>query len=456
MANAFAVPLSPGIRQPQDVSLSNLTLLSATGTMDLKNIFIEISYHEDLFNNVSSGYLLLSESMNYNEILHLNGNEFLRLTFSTFGDTNTQIDKLMRVYKMDKRKLEGNMNTISYCLYFCSEEMLLNEQYKLCKSYSKKSISDNVKDILYNFLKVNEGKQQDNTIIEQTYGTYDFIIPTIKPFDAINWMSVYARPSPDKPGADMLLYENKHGFNFRSLQSLMESNVYHNYSYNPKNTNPKNLNESLHNVLTYEVMDAFDTLGAINSGVFANQLISVDILTRTKKTTNFDYGEYQKSSKKLNPYPIVNQYQNRLKDELNQTPQAVLKLVFSNFDEHTSPYIKNQDPNSIAQNIFAETYIPYRTAQIALANYTRLKICVPGDSNLTVGMVIGFSLKSINPNSKEPDAFYSGNYLITAVRHLISDNYKTVLEIVKESTPTQYASPDNNSTIWSNTSKGIK
>ena len=447
------VPLPAGIRYPQDYSISELTLLTSVGTWDFKNIMVEISYHEDLFNNTSSGYLLVSESANYIETLQLNGNEFLRLSFSVGGDENNKIDKLFRIYKMDNKKQQGNMYTMSYCLYFCSEEMLLNEQYKVCKAYPNQEIYKNIIDILLNKLKVSPNRIG---AIESTYGSYDFVIPTIKPFDAINWMSVYARSALGTNGSDMVFYEDKYGFNFRSMQSLMKNPIYHNYTYNPKNTDPSNLNSDASNVLTYEFLNSFDTLNGINSGMFANQLISVDILTRSKKVTNFDYGGYQKDSKtvKLNPNPIINQYQNRFQDELNQTSQAVLKLIFSNFSQDSSSYLK-QFPGAVAHNIYAETYIPYRTAQLSLSNYTRLKISVPGDSNLTVGMVVGFSIKSTNPLSTDPDLFYSGNYLITAVRHLITNRYITVLELAKESVPTQYASPDNNSPIWQNTVKGI-
>ena len=448
-----SVPLSPGIRYPQDFSIRNLTLLSAVGTVDLKMVMTELSYQEDLFNNTSSGYLMITESMNYVESLNLNGNEFLRMTFSKSGDPSTEIDKLMRVYKQDKRKLEGNLYTVSYCLYFCSEEMILNEQYKISKAYPGKAVFENVVDILLNELNVPASKLAN---IEPTYGAYDFVLPTIKPFDAINWMSVYARPTAGTVGSDMIFYEDKYGFNFRSLQSLMSSDTYCSYTYNPKNTNPSDLNEAVYSVLTYEILSSYDILNGINSGAFANQLISADILTRRRTVTNFDYAGYQKdpSSVQLNPFPLANQYQNRFGDELNQSSQAVLKLVFSNYNEATTPYIQ-QSEGSVAHNIFAETYIPYRTAQLALANYTRIKISVPGDSNITVGAVVNFSLGSINPNVTDPDAFYSGNYLVTAVRHLISNRYITVLEIAKDSVPTQYASPDNNSTIWTNTSEGV-
>jgi hypothetical protein len=65
LSTASQVPLSPGIRYPQDYSIENLTILSATGAFDLKNIRVELSYHEDLFNNTASGYLMLAESMKY-------------------------------------------------------------------------------------------------------------------------------------------------------------------------------------------------------------------------------------------------------------------------------------------------------------------------------------------------------------------------------------------------------
>ena len=424
---------------------------------------VELSYEEDIFNNTTSGYVMVSESMNYISLLNLNGNEYLRMTFSKDGETDP-VDKLMRVYKVGKRKLEQNMYTETYVLYFCSEEMLLSEQYKVCKAYPGQAISDNVYDILSTELQVSDS---NIAVIESTYGIYDFVIPTIKPFDAINWMSNYARPAEDKLGADMLFFENKYGFNYRSLQSMMDvqnNPPYASYTYNPKNIEQNTSNQEIYNVTTYEILNSYDTLGAINAGVFANQLLSVDILTRKTKATNFDYANYQANSTSLNPWPITNNLKNRLGDGLNQSSQAVLKLVFSNFNEQDDKYVQNQEAGSTAPNIFAETYIPYRTAQLQLINYTRIKLSVPGDPGLTVGSTINFSLLNRlpndgvgNTNNREPDAFYSGNYLITAVKHLITFNeYKTIVEIAKDSSADQYADIDNSNSLWQNTVKGLK
>jgi len=442
-----------GIKNSKDYALTNLTLLSSVGSLDLKNTFEEISYNEDLFNNSLSGYVYIVESSGLIETASMNGTEFLRLTFSKFGDSNNQIDKLFRVYKVGKRKLEGTMYKESYVLYFCSEELLLSEQYKISKRYRDSLISDIVSDVLTNYLKVPDNK---SGTIEATYGKYDFIIPTLKPFDAINYVTNYARPNPQNPGADMLFYEDKNGFQYRSLQSLMRQPSYYTYTYKPKNIDGKDLNTDAHNVLTYEFLDSFDTLNGITSGTFANQLISLNPLTRSKKVTNFDYTVYSQQAKLLNSYGIIDDSTNRNGDNLGQASQSMLKLVFSNFDSGSNSYVAGV-PGASGNDIYAETFIPYRTAQLGLANYTRLRISVPGDCNLTVGRVLTFNLSSRNlANKGALDKYYSGNYFITGVRHLIDlTSFRTILEITKESVPNSYPANNNKSALWSNTIKGI-
>jgi len=84
-----------------------------------------------------------------------------------------------------------------------------------------------------------------------------------------------------------------------------------------------------------------------------------------------------------------------------------------------------------------------------LANYTVLKLVIPGDPGITAGAVINFELLSLKPTSttKEADKFYSGKYLVSAVRHIINDSgsYTTILEIAKDSSDNAYAGTNNSS-----------
>ena len=84
---------------------------------------------------------------------------------------------------------------------------------------------------------------------------------------------------------------------------------------------------------------------------------------------------------------------------------------------------------------------------MALANYARIRITVPGDPLLAVGQTINFNVYGINPlkttgpnASKELDPFYSGKYLLTAVRQIVKPNqFISVLEMVKDSVAMSYS-----------------
>ena len=68
---------------------------------------------------------------------------------------------------------------------------------------------------------------------------------------------------------------------------------------------------------------------------------------------------------------------------------------------------------------------------------------VSGDPGLTVGQVINVTLPSLKNKDGsglqqgQKDEIHSGNYIITAVRHIIDAylKYETILEIAKESLP---------------------
>jgi hypothetical protein len=435
MAETTTIIEKTGISYPQDYSLESLTFVSSSGTkVDLKQLLVEFSYYEDIYSFTTSGHITILDAKGFMELFKLTGNEFLELDFGKTKTGSNRTKKTFRVYKIGDRIPQGNQNSEIYTLYFCSEELILSEQNKVSKSYKGKNITVIIKDILSNYLKVSAKKINK---IEETLGTYDFIIPRLKPLEAISWLSTYARPRLDSGvGADMLFFETKFGFNFRSLQSMFKSDVYSTYKYQAKNLNEKTLpmEEKLRTVLDYEFNKPYDILNEINSGSIASRTISIDPLTRTYKTTDFDINKYKTQATLLNKNLPTNDLKNRLDKKASESSESVVKVVTSTAGQQIVPYIKETD--SATKDIFVETYVPNRTAQIALANYTSMKIAIPGDPGITAGRTINFNLLSLNQgNTRELDKLYSGKYLVTAVRHIISvpDSYQTILEICKDS-----------------------
>jgi hypothetical protein len=439
---------SPGAFFPQDYYLKTLNFLTGNGNrMELRKMFRELSYYEDIYNFTISGYIKIEDSQGFIESLQLTGNEYLEVNFGKIKNGPNADDQIFRVYKVGDREASGNLNTQYYTLYFCSEELLLSEQYKISKSFPGTKISDIISNVLTNNLKVSDKKIN---IIEETTGLYDFVVPKMKPFETISWVSTYARPkSTGTIGADMIFFETRDGFNFRSLQSMFKDDVYATYKYQQKNLNDKDqpIQEKATTVLDYEFNKNFDITHDIASGSFANRLITVDPLTRSFQQTDFDYDKFKDQAASLNGKGVINDLQNRFGDAINQTADAVTKLLTGNANQAQNPYMKSKE-GGFAKDIFAETYIPQRTAQLNLANYNVVKLSVPGDPGITAGKVIEFNMMSIKPTTKqkELDRFYSGKYLVTAVRHIIqplAGTYQTIMEIAKDSSKTQLQTVDN-------------
>lgn len=432
---------TPGLYYPQDYWLKTVSFLPANGKkIELKKLITDLSFYEDIFSFCVSGHVTIIDAQGFLELLQLTGNEFLELEFGKVKDSPNVIKQVFRVYKTSDRVPSGNLNSEAYTLYFCSEELLLSEQIKISKSFKGTKVDSIINNILTNYLKVNSKKIEK---IEETSGVYDFLVPRLKPFEAISWLSTYARPK-GLMGSDMLFFETKYGFNFRSLQNMFKQDIYATYKYQAKNIEDKtqSMQEKITTVIEYEFGKPYDKLNEINAGSFANQLISIDPLTRTYKKTNFDYTQFKAQAKTLNTASPSNDFKNRLGKLETELYEGVMKVAIGNSNQQSVPYIKSKEAG-VAKDIFIETYVPNRTAQISLSNYTTLKISIPGDPGIAVGKTINFNLMSLKPTEKDKklDKFYSGKYLVTAVRHQITvpNQYITILELAKDSMPAKFS-----------------
>lgn len=445
-----------GLIYVQDFVLESCKIVTGQANpFDFRYMVVEINYFEDIYNACITGNMVINDTNNFLNGLGFNGTEYLLLTFSKPG-MPTKVEKTFRIFKVSNRTLVKDQNE-NYVLHFCSEELMLSEQYRVSKSYRGSKISDMVKDVVLNQLKTSPTKFLDANI-EETQGIKDLIIPNLKPFEALSWLSTYAiSNSSQTAGSPYLFYENLNGYNFRSLQSLFTNKVYNTYNVEVKNLrmpdDPRvqDMSADMTNVLHYDVLNNFDSIELINSGAYANRLIAIDPIRQTYSVTNFDYNKYFDTAQKLNKNGIISNAQNRKGDTVNTTYDAVLKVMTTNTGQSTkNRYIKSHQGNIKDLNV--EMTVPYRTAQIAQINAIKYRVLLPGDPLLTVGSVITFNLPDIRPTDqgRELDKYYSGNYLVTAVRHKIDQENKflSLVELSKESLPTAYDTVDNTLPAW--------
>lgn len=445
-----------GIIYVQDFVLESCKIVTGQAKpMDFRYMMVELNYYEDIYNSYISGNMVVNDTNNFLNLLGFNGTEHLILSFGKPG-MKDKIEKVFRIFKVSNRALVKDQNE-NYILHFCSEELLLSEQYKISKSYKDTKVSDIVKDILNNQLNVPPNKFLANNL-EETKGIKSLIIPNLKPFEALSWLCTYAISNSSKTtGSSYLFYENVNGYNFKSLQSLFAGKTYASYTYEAKNIRNQDdpriidLDADMKRVFSYEMITNFDSINMIDTGAYANRLIAIDPIRQTYSVTDFDYNKYLDSAQKLNKNGILSNAKNRKGDTANTTYDSVLKVVSTNTGQVSSnPYIKSHQPN--INDINVETTIPYRTAQLSHLNAIKYRILIPGDPMIAVGSIIEFKLPDVRPTDlgREVDKYYSGNYLVTAIRHKIDQENKfvTYMEISKESIPTAYDTVDNTLPAW--------
>lgn len=432
-----------GAYHPQSYSLETVNLITASGELDIKLLVTSFSFFEDIYSYSVSGSIDIVDSYGYMQLLKIRGNEFIQIDLRKYSGAPVGLQKTFRLFKISNLGPMSNGNAYAYKLHFCSQEMVSAEQIKIKKSYNGKKIDYIIKDILSE-LKVDATKIKK---IEDTNGMYDFVIPRLKPFEAINWLSIYARPAAaGAKGADMIFYETQKGYYFKSLQSMYLQSPYATYKYQVKNVSGQSFEDQHTTVLNFEFIKPFDVLHDISSGTFANKVISIDPLTRTIKSNTFNLDTYSKDSKTLNGNLPFTGMKDRFGNTEMSSSESLVNITFSNSSHEEVEWIK-QNPGADAKDIAAETYVPNRTAQIALANYTLLKLMIPGDTEIQAGMTIEFLAPALQGfGENEVDKYNSGKYLVTAVHHLVKapSVFLTVLEVAKESVQEAYAAPNYN------------
>ena len=471
MANLNLSP-SNNLKYTTDFQIESIGIISGSGVFDLTTFLVEMSYFENIFSPCISGNLVLTDAAGMINIMSLNGNEYIKISFrktNSQGSFGEVINRTFRVVSIKERNINTGNNYETYVIEFCSDEMVLSQQYRLSKSYKKSAISDIITDIMHNYLKIGNGGATKNFYCEQTDGVYDLILPNKKLLDTVSWLSNYAKSSSNKNGADMLFFETGLGFQFSSLQTLFTRPSVQTFTYNPKNIDDGNgnplLDEEQYEIIKLELLKTFDTLNGTNKGAFSNRLLSINPMLRTYQKTDFNYNNYYaKSEGRLNSSPVVNNMQNRFGKAIYDSPppnleSGPLRLSVTNSGQDTVQYIKD-NPGSVTNNFFVENYIPNRIAQLELAQYNKIKVVIPGYNEVYAGMVISVEIVMTTSVSdaggqRVLDPYLSGNYLVSALRHLITNtSYITVMELVKDSSLEGHVPVNNGDPQFSQVVKG--
>jgi len=439
-------------------SLSDVQLVSYQSSegqnkpkrISVRSLVTELNIYESLTNKTLSGNVVITDAQNVANHLPLTGFEQIEFKLFTPGtsrayDFTADTGHPMHIYKISNR--QGlNPRTQIYVLNFVSKEMIRNEQVRVQNAFEN-SIDNSILQIVRNNLK------SDKTfILEETKGIRKFVMPRVRPFEAIDMLAKSAESKKHyTPG--MMFYENVLGFHFKSYESMLASTdtiarpVVALYRPQPANIRDgqgnRNVVKEMQTVQGFQINSQFDTLKNLRNGIYNARVVSHDNFNKTFKETDFDYlTEYEKSfhtehdgsGSKTDGKGILPFYNYEKGNSFSDYPEGTLYFM--------------SDTQKIHNNTEIPDYfdiLPKRLSQRLSFETMNVSIDVPGFTGISCGELVAFEMPAYEPagrdNPFDNDPYLSGRYLIKSIRHSIdtvNDYHRMNVEMIKDAVKDPY------------------
>ena len=437
----------------KSLQIKALNIYSSTGKkVDLSNIYIAVNIYEDIYSSTMSGDASFNDSNDLLSDIPIIGFEYIEFELIKPESPNNILKKVFRIHKVDGPAIDyGSQKNMTYMIKFFSEEFYLSMGTKVSKSYKQKRIDQIVKDLIDKQLFTSKLKSSN---FQQSSGLYDIIIPYWTPFRAIEWLTTRAVKAISKNVTyPFFFYENSEGYNFKSIDSMMAAVPLRNYVYEPQNVQltrysseesspTREIQARKNNIIQFEFINYLDMMKAYMHGMFASSLLTFDPIRLQTNQQIFDYKKQFENSTHLDNKSgrFNNDILDRTKKSITDRFGVVRKYYPTTLGLDSDPIISNMQPN-ITPN-YVESWLLSRISKIEELNYFKVKLLAPGDNVITVGKTITFKMPRIyakEKGSSDDHPYFTGKYLVTSVRHMITPfKYEMLIEGIKDDVTKSY------------------
>ena len=405
------------------------------------------------------------------------------------------------------------------------------------------TLADMARDIFYDFFigkkkPLKQPATRKPFLVEPTRYKSEIVIPNWNPFKAISFLASKAvAANQEAKGANFVFYQTLQGFRFVSIETLMlggfrlfkekdsgvvaeeyphlainailetatTDNTSHipiykddpeieedmkpfvaSYKYMPANMG-ESKQSSYESVTSFRLVDSFDTMKNVALGMYANRVITHDLIQMKIDRRDFHYVTPPSTISMIEADGSVSSKQNTEEGDKEKTqidvsvsteigrlcsdnadflgkPEAHISLVPTTFGQagalNTGPkkefsiakdnqiqaitQTDNKDSSGfdvkedIKEN-HVEDVIARRISQRLQLDSVKINFSAPGDSSREVGDLISFDFPTENSKVAATSGrgaghkYYSGKFLITSLRHKITqDEYTIHVEAIKD------------------------
>ena len=426
-----------------------LMLESVDGSkrIDLTNAVQSTDYFEDILEPTVSMTLQIMTNINLVSELPIRGGERVAMSYETASGTFTfgkedgegDDDNSLYVYKVSNLAAQGQSET--FTLNLVSKAFISNETSRCYKKYSEdNTIDTHVKSILKDQLKISDDNISE---VEKTSNRYGFYGNSKKPFHILQWLSPKSLSASGVKGtsgkdgtkngkakgtAGFLFFENKDGFNFRSIDKMVVATTTKDvgskkkkkkkvttYFWTSLGSVEHNKLENNRRILKWKLDKNIDLRKALTVGMYSNR--SVFYNTRTHQVSVHNYNLKEELSTKLGGNDLSVPIDNMSRQVVRTSDHGVTSLDVTK--------TSGRDDADMAKS-FSRYNLLFTQA---------LNILVPCNINLKVGDIIACDFPSLKQGqSTEVDHEASGKYLIKELRHHFAISQSTTsLKLIRDS-----------------------
>ena len=354
--------------------------------------------------------------------LPLRGGERVLIKIASNSNNNTGLDFAKRpsdyFYVASVTNVLIDEGTETFTLNLVSREAITNETVRVGKKFpTSQKISDSVKDILKNYLKVDKINE-----IEETQNPYGFIGNMKKPFTLLTWLASKSVSGKSKTGEDSsagyVFYETKDGFNFKSIDNLMEQKPYSKtFFYTPGVISSDNPKKDF-KITKYFINRNQDLIGKLERGAYSSYRYYINPVSFKPSISVFKSDDYvgkasNLGDKQVSLPKIDNNSDRTLGDLPTRIFVGMLDVGTVEKDASNKGWNNSVERNADPAKIHAQSMMRYN--QI----FTQVvEIQIPLNTSLNAGSIVRCEFPQLaTTKRKTTDPETSGLYMIKELAH---------------------------------------
>lgn len=402
------------IFEPGDVNIKRLELVnkSLNASMSPMDQVQGFDIFEDISKPTLYAAIYFSDSIGLLDNFPIIGEEQVFIEFETPGMSTTTTYKFRSFEVADVVKgLNGK--TTTFTLRCVSEEHLHNASALVTQSYQD-IISNIVPTVMKTYL-----KSKKDIILDETKGIQTLAVPRLNPLQFLD-MCRQRAVSKEMPLSLYFFFENQKGFNFKTLESLVKEGK-KNIGSRVFNAQENTTGSKDSTVKSWRTIQNFQNIVNMDSslkaaeGAFRSVTKTFDVASKKFESVEFDLTKvFDKLEKFNNGSQIPN-------------TDAFIKEFGSGVPKN---FISTK--NTLVPDTFLDTTLALRGSMLTLINSNVTRVLIHGDSGLKVGDMITLDLpvSSGLTGKRTDDKKFTGNYLVTRLRHMITPSTKSKHQIV--------------------------